>query len=193
MSESVIQSWVNELTFKQQTVLLSSLRGCDGIYKEDLSKPLIRALRAVILKNAEMRSSVFMNGSIDETTVNKFAEDFDQYCLHFVMHLIHAVEIIGYKHPEHSVRLQFCKAYYRLAEALHLLPETPHHLEIRLADKPYTDKEKEKYNNIFYNYRPLPATFISKDDSIKLDVGFADTSQGNTKKPRVAPYRGYSD
>lgn len=37
---SVVKLWVSELSFKQQTVLLSALRGCDGRSKKDISKAI---------------------------------------------------------------------------------------------------------------------------------------------------------
>jgi hypothetical protein len=39
---AVTQDWVNNLTFMQQSVLLSAIRGPDGFAKFHKAKPLIR-------------------------------------------------------------------------------------------------------------------------------------------------------
>ncbi len=45
---SVVKYWITELSWKQQTVILSALRGCDGKSKEDISKPVTRFFRHLI-------------------------------------------------------------------------------------------------------------------------------------------------
>lgn len=52
MPQSVLQNWVNTLTLMQQSVLLASLRGPDGIEKDHVSKLLLRWMRRCILISA---------------------------------------------------------------------------------------------------------------------------------------------
>ena len=52
MKKPVIQEWVCELTYMQQSVLLSAIRGPDGIEKNHVSKLLLRWLRRCILMAA---------------------------------------------------------------------------------------------------------------------------------------------
>lgn len=49
MNRSVLQDWVHELTFMQQSVLISSVRGPDGIRKDHPTKVLCRWLRRSFL------------------------------------------------------------------------------------------------------------------------------------------------
>src|SRR5882762_258698 len=49
---SVIQTWVNGLTVMQQSVLLTAIRGPDGIHKSHVSKKLVRWLRRCVLYSA---------------------------------------------------------------------------------------------------------------------------------------------
>lgn len=49
---SVLQKWVEDLTFMQQSVLLTSIRGPDGIRKYDPPKFLLRWYRRCILISA---------------------------------------------------------------------------------------------------------------------------------------------
>jgi hypothetical protein len=50
------------------------------------------------------------------------------------MHLMHAAEIIGYKHPDLRVRAWWRKFYERLAHDMHLWPESEEQLDRRLGD-----------------------------------------------------------
>ena len=59
MRGSVVQEWLSGLSWKQQTVLLASFRGCDGAPKNDLSKTFTRFMRATLLKNADPRSTFY--------------------------------------------------------------------------------------------------------------------------------------
>lgn len=149
----VIRPWLSDagLSLKMQSVLFSALRGCDTVSKEDASKPLVRAVRAAIMRDAEEQhrapgfGSIFLNGDLTDETVRKFTDDLDHYPVHFVMHLAHACEIIAFKHPDRAYREPFLRAYNGIAEALHLLPESAEHLDLRLADAPYGDAERERY------------------------------------------------
>lgn len=133
---SVVQDWVSQCTLKQQTVLLSAIRGCDGIAKEDPSKKFTRALRSVVLHNASPDDGVFMQNSITSEAIEEFTGDLDRYPLHWVTHFTHATEIIGYKHPIRKVQLNWLAVYHRLVTALHFQPEVEADLDARLSDGP---------------------------------------------------------
>ena len=45
MSKCVLQPWVLNLTYMQQSVLITSVRGPDGIRKDHVAKLLLRWLR----------------------------------------------------------------------------------------------------------------------------------------------------
>lgn len=133
---SVIQDWLSadNISWKQQTVALSVIRGCDGQSKYDLSKKFTRKLRRTLLKNAAEENTSFMRDEMTLEEVREFAEDCDKYPMHFVMHVCHACEIIGFKHPELNVGLWFLNAYYIIVDALHLKPETLVECDYRLRD-----------------------------------------------------------
>ena len=56
--------------------------------------------------------------------VQKFVKNMDHYPLHFVSHLMHAFEVIGYEHPDEETAEAFLEAYDIMVYALHLNPET---------------------------------------------------------------------
>src|SRR5262245_681192 len=103
---SILQDWVTELGLRHQGVLLTAIRGCDTVPKHHVSKSLARAIRREIL-NAHCgdasKSSSFIE-DFDPVSLSQIMKDFsgdlDSYPLHYVMHVVHAVEIIGYYLPD---------------------------------------------------------------------------------------------
>ena len=134
---SVVQEWLSNdnISWKQQTVVLSALRGCDGQTKEDISKKLTRQLRSAILYNAATKDTSFMKDTMTLAEVRALAENSDKYPLHYYMHTLHACEIIGYKHPDDEIRQWFHEAYLIMVKALHLNPETEEECDFRLRDE----------------------------------------------------------
>lgn len=143
--ESVVQTWMNRLTWKQQTVVLAALRGCDGVSKDDISKTVHRYLRAVILENAGTANTPFMKSSVGEyfddqiyserfQMVKNFRRDIDRYPTHYILHFMHAAEIIGYNHPIPNVARFWRETYYLFVDAMHLQVETKEMNDYRLRD-----------------------------------------------------------
>jgi hypothetical protein len=70
-----------------------------------------------------------MDGHVDE-----YLRVQDALPFHFQMHLMHAVEILGYKHPDHWTRTWWNGVYVRLVNSLHLHPESLDEMNDRLGD-----------------------------------------------------------
>lgn len=133
--DSVVLQWISFLTYKQQTVLLTAIRGCDVMDKYDLSKKFVRKLRKEILHDADPSSSRFIgDDDITFNEIQRFVESLDKYPFHFVMHYVNACEIIGYFHPETSVREWWLNLYLKFVKAFHLYPESKEACLIRLQD-----------------------------------------------------------
>ena len=85
-------------TWKQQTVLLSALRGCDGRPKNDPSNPFKKKMRYTLLQDADS-STGFMKGelSLNVNTSREIREFFtgcmDSYPIHFFLHFLHAASL----------------------------------------------------------------------------------------------------
>ena len=157
---SVLQPWVEELTMMKQTVLLSAIRGPDGVEKYDPSKLLLRWYRRCVLRSALLRGGTidnpydqlvggsFMGPSItlpadrvelwpemmQVDVVGSYLRVLDMIPHHFQLHLLHGAEIIGYKHPVPLIRGWWHRTYLRLVSDMHLFPETEGHLDLRLGD-----------------------------------------------------------
>jgi hypothetical protein len=134
---SVLQPWVSALPLRHQASLLTAVRGCDGVPKRDESKTVVRALRATYLVAADPyaydRPGSFMYVPATlATSLHAFAKGTDQYPIHWVLHLAHAAQIVGYKHPEAPVRQIWRGFYEMLVHAWHLQPESEADLDARL-------------------------------------------------------------
>lgn len=164
MNKPVIQDWVSQLPYMQQSVLLMGVRGMDGLPKSHSSKPMLRWLRRTILITAfegKVLKYPHLKGGGSFTgpscilehkglfrlfrkkkiwqeamipIVDNFLNNRDEYNVHFFMHFVHACEIIGYKHPDYYIRIWWYELYIRLVHSLHLEPETKQQMEKRLGD-----------------------------------------------------------
>lgn len=138
--ESVLHDWVHKLTFHQQALLMTGIRGADGSPKHDTAKAISRYLRGCVLKAAGNWNGtnnnnfmwgeygLFMNYAV------AFWEDHDHYPHHFIMHLLHCAEVIGYKHPDDYIRDQWNSFYVHGCYSFHMQPETEEQMDERLND-----------------------------------------------------------
>jgi hypothetical protein len=136
--KSILQDWVMELGLRHQGVLLTVVRGCDTAPKDDPSKLFTRCIRAVILNAhcgdpAKARTFIeAVSPEIQSQRFHAFRKNLDHYPHHYVMHALHALEIIGYKHPDQRQREEFKFFYLILCRGLHVNPETEDQLNERL-------------------------------------------------------------
>lgn len=136
---SVIQDWLMLCSWKMQTVLLASFRGCDGLDKNDPSKHFTKKMRSSILKNADTSSgfhgSEVILTEFEKTMIDKFfSNSLDKYPVHWLMHFLHASEIIFYKCHIHNLKEYWGYFYKSGVKALHLNVETIEEMEMRLSD-----------------------------------------------------------
>ena len=145
---SVQPDWCLNLTLQQQSVLMLAARGPDGIAKTHPCKAIQRAYRATVLIAARYgralswgeRADSFM--SLDEfgndeqwgIAVKEFFHTVDDLPHHFLMHLLHGAEILGYKHPDERFRKRWLEFYLHGVKDLHLTPETEGQMDWRLSD-----------------------------------------------------------
>lgn len=156
MKGSVTQEWVQQQTLMQQTVLLTAIRGPDGLPKYGGVKMLLRWFRRCVLLSAmdgrvldnpiDNNGGSFTGPSLQGDDdldpwcdrmlvhVNAYLRETDAIPHHFQMHFMHAVEIVGYKHPDPQIAMWWRELYLRLVNDLHLHPETEAELDSRLGD-----------------------------------------------------------
>lgn len=133
---SVLQPWVEQLGLRHQGVLMACVRGCDSVPKEDATKTLARCLRSVLLNSFDPKPTSFIEHVDDNELQQRMAavlKNHDHYPIHYIMHLMHGSEIIGYKHTNPWVRDCWHWFYEKLAQCFHLNPETEQQMDIRLG------------------------------------------------------------
>ncbi len=140
----VVRAWVDDLPLRMQSTLLLSMRGPDGCAKEASAKVLVRELRYVVLHPAfpkelypNKAEDVFMGtqtGLCSWSVVEHFKEHHDEYPHHWLMHFIHAAEIVGQFHPADDVRAFWWSTYAAMCSAMHMQPEDIEQLSRRLRD-----------------------------------------------------------
>ena len=173
MTCCVLQPWVHDLSLMQQTVLLTAIRGPDNATKYTSTKSLLRWYRRCILISAFDRAAldtpydqrggsftgptyqkVYANGRVPdalnvdwekdiEPTFAGFLKDLDMLPHHFLMHFIHAMEILGYKHPIPRIRQYWHAQYNRLVRDFHMNIESERELDERLGD---SEEQWKNYN-----------------------------------------------
>jgi hypothetical protein len=133
---SVLQPWVDELPWKQQSILFSGLRGPDQEYLVNI-KQVSKWMRSVTQQNADP-SKPYMNGinlpALED--LEHFYKELEHCPCHFVHHFADALAIIGYAHPEQEVSLYAAGLHYSIAEEVfHFIPESPAVFWMRHRDK----------------------------------------------------------
>lgn len=147
---SIMQEWAANLGLRHQGVLVAAVRGCDGALREDTCKWISRFYRGCLLRahcSDVRKASSFMIWCDSEKEfwehANEVLKSYDHYPNHFLMHLLHAVEITGYYHSNLEVRKWWHEFYLRLVKKLHLYPESKEQLDARLGADEETFKRQQ--------------------------------------------------
>lgn len=153
----LIQEWALELSVMQQTVLLEVIRGPDGVTKYHVSKYLLRWYRRCLLISAfdgRILNTPYEDGGGSFTgpsykisdkgcgpwqnamddLVSEVIRSADELPHHFYRHMMHGIEIMGYKHSNEEIRRWWYNVYIRLSRDMHLNAETEIQLDDRLGD-----------------------------------------------------------
>lgn len=142
-TEGVLRAWTRACSMREQAVLCSSIRGCDGLSKRDPSKSIIWALRYDILYPSAddgadpTRFTSFMGIKVTLAhDLKEFLDDLDPYPFHFIQHLAHAAHIIAVRHTDERTG-KFWRQLYEsiIVDGMHALPEPDEVMIHRLRDR----------------------------------------------------------
>jgi hypothetical protein len=159
LPRSVQPTWMVMLPLQQQSVLLLAARGPDGIGKSHPAKVVQRAYRATVLLAGRYgrplewgeKGDSFMcleqfarnDPKVGEDgwklptwadAVDDFFREMDTLPHHFLMHLYHGAQILGYKHPDSRFANRWGSFYLRACDDLHLQHENERQMDARLWD-----------------------------------------------------------
>ena len=145
---SVQPTWCIDLPIQQQSVLFLAGRGPDGIAKAHPCKRVQKAYRASVFVAARygrclewgegadtfMGLEEFADDALWAAIVKDFFNHIDDLPHHYIMHLMHGVEILGYKHPDIRFQTRWRSFYIKMVEDCHLNPESAFQMNQRLSD-----------------------------------------------------------
>lgn len=132
---SVLQEWLEQLSWKKQTVVLTALRSPDSIHTLKLKQVTIW-IRIHILKNADPMTG-FMHNTLQSLPLfESLDREFERLPLHTAHHIMLALEVIGFDHPTEEIRTVAWKFYSDSVRAQHLNPEIRDQYEARYLDAP---------------------------------------------------------
>ena len=148
MEISVQPEWCRKLPLQQQSVLFLAGRGPDGVTKHHPCKPVQVAYRACVFmagKYGRMlewgeRADTFMSLDVfaDSYRWRVVVEDFfnhhDALPKHYLVHLMHGAQILGYKHPDQRFNSRWHQFYLECVDMFHLRPESEKDMDTRLGD-----------------------------------------------------------
>lgn len=135
MSQSVVQDWLRVCSFKEQTTLLSAIRGPDTGGGPEI-KAWNRLIRRTILQQADPNGR-FMQVEPLESFIRLDTEKqhvLHSLPIHFWAHLVHAFEVLAYRHPDGETAAFFYHTYHDCCRYLHQEPESNANMTRRLAD-----------------------------------------------------------
>lgn len=137
--KSVLQDWVMELPLREQGTLLTAVRGCDLTPKyplDSVERQLVGAIRYAFMNPADPREIDAEPGCFfrSEPPMNWKASALGHYPLHWFSHVMHAAEIIGYRHPDEDTAGCWHYIYRKMVLSLHLYPESKERMIARLSE-----------------------------------------------------------
>lgn len=147
---SSLKKWFLDIPWMQQSVLMSSIRNCDGVLSEGPNKILVRGIHATFIKSAQTKGSFNARRPTPEILLQA-AKNFikfhaDSVPVHFYAHTMHAAEVLAYSHPSKEVRDLWYKIYELLVTSLHLRVEPEVVFCKRLADDKEQVARESAYN-----------------------------------------------
>lgn len=128
-----------ELPLREQGTLLTVIRGCDLTPKYPLDsteRHLVAFLRWCVMNPADPREVDFEPGCFHRSTPPEPFKPsaLGHYPQHWFAHIMHATEVIGYRHPSESVAITCQALYWQMVRSLHLNPESKQEMIDRLSE-----------------------------------------------------------
>jgi|PlaIllAssembly_1097288.scaffolds.fasta_scaffold27568_6 hypothetical protein len=131
----LIQDWLSNLSIKKQTVAIGAIRSPDTVFSLKLKQVTVW-IRKHLLNNADPMTG-FMHAALAELPLfEQIDREFERLPLHAAHHIMLAMEVIGFDHPDPEISLTAMRFYSDAVRAQHLNPETRDQYEARYKDNP---------------------------------------------------------
>jgi hypothetical protein len=130
MTNSVLQPWVMELPLREQGTLLTCVRGCDNEPKVwtrtgvaySPGRRLTAFIRWCFMVPADEREVDSEEGAfmMSDPPIPFKPSEFGHLPQHWYSHAMHALEVIGYRHPHIATQQIARELYEKMVENMHL-------------------------------------------------------------------------
>jgi hypothetical protein len=151
--KSVLQNWVMELPLREQGTLLTAVRGCDLAPKlplDSFARQLTGWLRWTFLNPADIRE-VGIKGAFFQSEIPSGKQsELGHYPFHWVSHIMHALEVVAYRHPDNRTRYAALNLYSSFCHSFHLYPETREQMINRLSE------DRIASGKLYHDHSPIP-------------------------------------
>jgi hypothetical protein len=142
--KSVLQNWVMELPLREQGTLLTAVRGCDDEPKEWTSvgvadspgRRITAYVRWCFMNPADVREVDHEVGAFfqSQPPTQFKPSEFGHLPQHWYSHIMHALEVIAYRHPSPNVKNTAYMLYANMVHSLHLNVELREQFIERLSE-----------------------------------------------------------
>jgi hypothetical protein len=143
-TRSVLQEWVMMLPLREQGTLLTAVRGCDDEPKKWTStgvayspgRRLTAFIRFCFMVPADPREVGLVEGAfmMPHAPENIKPSEFGHLPQHWYAHIMHALEIIAYRHPNNEIKKEALEIYTKFVHNMHLNIETEQQMILRLSE-----------------------------------------------------------
>lgn len=143
IQDSVLQDWVMLLPRRYQGTLLTAVRGCDDEPKQwtamgfadSPGRRLTAFIRFCFMNPADDREIDIPGAFFQSQPPKDFKpSEFGHLPQHWYAHVMHALEIIAYCHPDGVLMAQSMTLYAKMVHGLHLNIETYDQMKHRLTE-----------------------------------------------------------
>jgi hypothetical protein len=140
---SVLQEWVENLPLREQGTLLTAVRGCDlepkawtaTGFSESPGRRITAFIRWCFMNPADEREVDIPGAFFQSLPPENFKpSEFGHLPLHWYTHVMHALEVIGYRHPVYNIQMDARALYEAMVHGLHLNVEHSPQMIERLSE-----------------------------------------------------------
>jgi len=133
---SVLQDWLVKIPIRMQSTLLLGLRGPDT-HRAPGIKAILRWLRGLAFKPGNPDNVKEFMGEMPPRIVEKdsTAKELEFCSQHFYSHMMHALEVIAFRHPEPDIALRATGLFVDMCSLFHLHIESKELFEQRLGTR----------------------------------------------------------
>lgn len=133
MTDPVFKPWVLKMTWKAQSALMTSIRGCDT-HDAPITRNIVRWMRNLTMYDADVKGT-FVKYDEEAHPVSKLKRELEYMTVHYVMHLIHGLQVIAIFHDDAWQKSEARREYKRICDMFHLEPEKDEDCKKRLTDR----------------------------------------------------------